>query len=99
MARFNIQSITHQVVSGPSREGLFDALRLFTEDRTIEITYLGKCQEAIKLPVHVSAIEAEDGSGWSWNCKGWYGSGELDGNVEFYCNTNTRKGWIKFLPS
>ncbi len=54
------------ITSGPSREELFDALRLFNEGRkaSIEIDNNGK---KMKAEVIIHTIGAEDGSGQSWN--------------------------------
>ena len=54
------------IVSGPSREELFDALRLFNEGRKalLEIDNNGK---KMKAEVIIRKIGAEDGSGQSWN--------------------------------
>lgn len=59
---------TIQITNGPSREELFDGLRLFAEKRLVP--FCMKMQEEEKyVAVAISSIEAEDGSGHSWNLK------------------------------
>jgi hypothetical protein len=58
------------VSDGPSREDLFDALRLFNEHRRVEFT-LGSPMPGRHTPytllAQVNSVQAEDGSGHSWN--------------------------------
>ncbi|MCX6753421.1 MAG: hypothetical protein NTW62_03715 [Candidatus Nomurabacteria bacterium] len=56
------------ITSGPSREELFDGLRLFAEKRTIDFI-IEKNGQKTKLPLIIQGIEAEDGSGECWNIK------------------------------
>ena len=53
---------TRKITAGPSREEIFDSLRLFNEGRTVRMTVDG-----LEGPYLVQSIEAEDGSGHSWN--------------------------------
>lgn len=55
-----------EITNGPSREELFDALRLCSEKRLIP--FLVKKNEKEKyFGVIINSIQAEDGSGQSWN--------------------------------
>lgn len=57
---------TIQISNGPSREELFDGLRLFSEKRMIPFC-VQKDSEEKHVAALINAIEAEDGSGQSWN--------------------------------
>ncbi len=62
------------IEDGPSREVLFDALRLFNEQRRVEFTVLGPDPfnrpglrgTPYTLVTQVNGIQAEDGSGQNW---------------------------------
>lgn len=62
------------VKAGPSREELFDCLRLFDEHRKVEFTLQAGLEDCdpwnnpntYRLPARVLEIGAEDGSGHSW---------------------------------
>ncbi len=55
-----------EIINGPSREELFDGLRLFAEKRYVP--FLVKKNEIEKyFAATIKSIEAEDGSGHSWN--------------------------------
>ncbi len=60
---------TIKIASGPSREELFDSLRLCAEQR--HVPFRLEFDNGIKnVPsTYIQAIEAEDGSGESWNIK------------------------------
>lgn len=55
-----------KIVSGPSREELFDGLRLFSEKRLVKFVVENN-GETVVLPTRMHSIQAEDGSGQSWN--------------------------------
>lgn len=57
---------TIQISSGPSREELFDGLRLFAEKRTTSFVIKDNGR-LVTLPVVMRVIGAEDGGGESWN--------------------------------
>lgn len=59
-------SKTIQITNGPSREELFDGLRLLSEKRLIPFC-LTQDEKEKYAAVLISSIEAEDGSGQSWN--------------------------------
>ncbi|MCX6756140.1 MAG: hypothetical protein NTX85_02280 [Candidatus Nomurabacteria bacterium] len=61
-------SQTIQILNGPSREELFDGLRLFAEKREVGFNLESNGRE-ITLPFIMQSIEPEDGSGNSWNTK------------------------------
>ena len=98
---FQIKSITHEIVSGPSREEMFDSLRLFKKKMPVEISYRGENNRVEKIKVQINQIAAEDGSGDSWICRGYNSEAIATCNhsyIEFHFHTQTRKGWIKFIP-
>lgn len=83
------------IAMGPSREELFDALRLRHENRPVyfDLPYLGG-----RFKVEVDEIGIEDGSGNSWLLKLHDPKGLLGANrLEAYFNTNSRSGWIRPL--
>lgn len=57
---------TIQITSGPSREELFDGLRLFAEKREVGFS-IEDNGRLLTLPVIMQGIYPEDGSGQSWN--------------------------------
>lgn len=57
---------TIQIVSGPSREELFDGLRLFAEKRLVVFRTLNNGSFQLSR-VKIQGIALEDGSGDSWN--------------------------------
>ncbi len=59
-------SKTIQITNGPSREELFDGLRLLSEKRMTPLCFVKESQEKY-VAAFLSSIEAEDGSGQSWN--------------------------------
>lgn len=61
-------SKTIQIVNGPSREELFDGLRLFAEKREVGFMIVDNGRQ-MTLPTILQSIQAEDGSGQSWNLK------------------------------
>jgi hypothetical protein len=103
---------TIQITDGPSREELFDGMRLFAEKRTILFTVKVN-EKDYHLRVKMLGIEAEDGSGNSWNLKFVITTFELMGakvspeikkvlsgnkhvTVAVYYSTHKRTGTIKF---
>lgn len=94
-----------ELTDGPSREGLFDALRLCHEGRTV-IFY----DRSWRYIAKISMIESEDGSGENWNINGSTriepigmprGCGP-EKPIHYYfighCRTDSpRKGLIKFV--
>ncbi len=57
---------TIQILNGASREELFDGLRLFAEKRETGF-YIESNGRQMALPCIMQSIQAEDGSGHSWN--------------------------------
>ena len=92
----------YEIVAGPSREELFDALRLRHEGRKVSFTMtprpqrLGSRIEMEKtFNVFVNGIKVNDIRGKNWlldlcNPNGNLGSQYLRG----YFNTMRRKGWV-----
>jgi len=99
---------TITIASGPSREELFDGLRLFIEKRVINFNFKKNGTE-IKVPLIIQGIEAEDGSGESWIIKfaidykkfivyplfcGELASNSVDLKSKAYYSTKNRTGTI-----
>lgn len=59
-------SKTIEISNGPSREELFDGLRLFSEKRQVGFLIIDNGRQ-MTLPTIMQSIQAEDGSGQSWN--------------------------------
>ncbi len=57
---------TIEITNGPSREEMFDGLRLVSEKRLIPFQVI-KNEKEKYFAVIIHSIEAEDGSGQSWN--------------------------------
>lgn len=86
------------VVDGPSREVLFDALRLCVEQRTIDIIYIReqKTRERFYLSGIIVGSEYELGKKWIIKAIRLSAVGVIvDTTIDF--NTETRKGKIKFV--
>lgn len=59
---------TIAITNGPSREELFDGLRLLSEERSVKFIIENNGRE-MRPAVLIRSIEAEDDSGQSWNIK------------------------------
>jgi hypothetical protein len=57
---------TINITGGPSREELFDGLRLFAESREVPFLIVNNGRQ-VTLTGIIQSIQAEDGSGQSWN--------------------------------
>ncbi len=57
---------TINITGGPSREELFDGLRLFAESREVSFLIVSNGRQ-VTLTGIIQSIQAEDGSGQSWN--------------------------------
>lgn len=91
------------IIAGPSREGLFDALRLAHEQRAalfqtrtrVETRGITSYRE-LDLGVHIDGLRREDGSGYRWLFVGTAYAGEHEWyKVEGYLDTKARRGFIK----
>lgn len=102
----------YQIVGGPSREELFDALRLRHEGRTVTLTVdnsveaVGGPRESLTtkhpliLRVTVESIGVEDGSGNSWLLTLVDSDRKLgSGYVWGYFNTTRREGWLNVVTA
>lgn len=77
------------IVNGPSREEIFDCLRLFPERRTVKFQLVDS--EGPVLETHVVGIEPEDGSGHNWCLRvGFRGYHAMD----IYYNDTRRAGAV-----
>lgn len=93
-----------EVTGGPSREELFDALRLRHEYRPVLFCiFVAAHQRTRSLSsdfyntnLQINGIAVEDGSGHKWLIELFdptktFGSTKLHG----YFNTSSRKGWVE----
>ena len=81
------------VINGPSREALFDSLRLWTKNISVQVSFV---QDGVQVSkdMRILGINLEDGSGESW-----FGTGRLGGvDVDYYLHTQRRTGWIRPIP-
>jgi hypothetical protein len=84
------------IENGPSREAIFDSLRLNNEGRAVSLELVG----GLRLDFRITAIEAEDGSGDSWNLRGYVsGSSEVtprdwSRSCRVYYSTRRRAGFL-----
>ncbi len=82
-----------KITDGPSREELFDALRLRQEHREVTLTWF-EGSNSRSASFVVNGIGAEDGSGDNWFLtlsSVEYNPGQTIGG---YFNTKVRKGWL-----
>lgn len=96
---------TVQITHGPSREELFDALRLFDEFRKVEFTLESSVRVSgtrkvpeIKCEAQIMSLAAEDGSGNNWIFTARFR--KVDGSYssrEGFFNTRDRKGFLRPL--
>jgi hypothetical protein len=77
-----------EITNGPSREELFDGLRLFAEKRLIAFS-IKKDETEKYVAVIINSIEAEDGSGHSWNLT--FSINELCLSETFFVNKSVKK--------
>ncbi len=92
------------IKDGPSREELFDALRLFDELRTVAFELMpprGRASQAVRRRALINEIGAEDDSGHSWRLNVHFvidpgGSVSLGVHhaVDIYYNDRTRDGVV-----
>lgn len=96
------------IKAGPSREELFDCLRLFNEYRRVEFTLQAGIEDCdpwnnpntYNLMAMVEGVRAEDGSGHSWILRASFYpvARQLDlayqGPFELYYNDKDRRGTV-----
>lgn len=94
---------TFQITEGPSREELFDALRLRHETRKVTLTVESPFHpQGIFFEVFVNGISIEDGSGNSWNLELYHMYSKNPFGLQYfkaYFNTQRRKGVLTPLKS
>lgn len=87
---------TTQVYAGPSREDLFDALRLAHEGRQVTFMVRDDYGHPVNLKCGISMLELEDGSGKRFLLKL---STKINNRIvqskSAYFDTETRKGWLE----
>lgn len=89
------------IIAGPSREELFDALRLRHEGRKVTFTVARVKLGSLSFEAQLDMLRPEDGGGNNWlfelsnhNIKP-LGSSTLRG----YINTTKREGWVEPIVS
>lgn len=93
------------IIKGPSREELFDDLRLYDERRLVTFELVPSHPNfhnwRVWLRAQVVEIEAEDGSGHSWLLGVYFQDApqqniklSASGRIKLYYNDRTRKGQI-----
>ncbi len=89
------------ITDGPSREELFDALRLRHEGRTVTFMVrpkpsVGGVSKAQSFRARVNAISNEDNAGKNWLVKLYDHTATLRTHyLEVFFNTRSREGWIQ----
>lgn len=97
----------YTITAGPSRELLFDALRLRHEGKTVEITIEVEPEnpqrraQYFQFEAQVNMLGIEDGSGnhWFFTLESPPGLFYKCGRVEGYIDTTRRTGWLKAIIS
>ena len=85
-----------QIYAGPSREDLFDALRLANEGRQVSFMVRDDFGHPVNLKCHISMIELEDGSGKRFLLKlSTKIENRITDSKSVYFDTETRKGWLE----
>ena len=92
------------ITNGPSREELFDALRLFDERRRVAFDLMpprGRASQEVRMRALIKEIGVDDGSGHSWQLKVHFvvdpgGSISLGTHhaVDVYYNDRARNGVV-----
>ncbi|TSC70983.1 MAG: hypothetical protein G01um101449_228 [Parcubacteria group bacterium Gr01-1014_49] len=93
--------VCHQIVGGPSKEELFEALRLRIEEETalfkIRLESESQLTPAGEFHLMVESISLlDDGKGSNWALKLLEPSGKLGSQyLEAQFDTNTSEGWLR----
>ncbi len=87
---------TFPITDGPSKfdlmVSLFEGCPSHRKFVTFELAGL-----AHLIPVAITCVEQKDGSGESWNIKGWARTDTVQAHVEGYYASRGRKGLLKFV--
>lgn len=87
------------IVGGPSKYDLSVAFFDVIKGRRRSVTFKVGGPDfptVTEIPIVINSIEWEDGSGNSWNLKGYASDGIIQGrNVTLYFNSSSRDGWIE----
>lgn len=81
---------TTKIVNGPDKEALFHLLQMGM-DAVVEFN-IGK---PYVIPMHVTGIRREDGSGNCWLIDGWVNDGRFGYSLTIFYNTRTQTGHLK----
>lgn len=84
------------IVNGPSKDDLFQALKEPKHPHPRKVSFMLEGQHGLGFRVAIDGIDAEDGSGQSWNIRARLWSSQE--RVKIHFRTDTRKGtWEKIL--
>jgi hypothetical protein len=85
-----------QIYAGPSREDLFDALRLANEGRQVTFMIRDDFGNPVNLKCSISMLELEDGSGKRFLLKfSTKINNRIVASKSAYFSTETRQGWLE----
>lgn len=92
----------YEIVKGPSREELFDALRLRHEGRKVQITLKNDQGDefGFRAKFYVNGIGIESGNGYEWKISLYHLNKlviDVDEPADYqgHYNSKTRKGWLE----
>lgn len=89
-------NLLFNVVGGPNKfdlmTSLFDGNK--KPRRTVELQLKGACTP---ITVAITMVEQEDGSGESWNIKGYITDHPRNFNIKAYYSSSRQKGYITFI--
>ena len=87
----------HEIISGPSRDKLFDALKYaYDKDAKfrIEFGFRSPAPHSVPTITRLTSIEHEDGSGCSFNLEGYCTLNGVSRRFHAYYNTRRRGGYL-----
>ncbi len=84
------------IVAGPSKFDLMTALFIWKPEHPV-VSF--QTEDGTTHLVRINSVSAEDGSGESWNIRGYaikVGPNAVHRNFQMYFATTGRRGWIKY---
>lgn len=102
------QQMMFKIVAGPPKFDLMTALFAKSDaPQRLEFALKGYLPDSSLIDgkppcvkkVRLSSVEREDGSGESWNLKGWVEVGGYSSRFEAYYDTRSRNGHFKILTN
>lgn len=99
--------MSFKIVAGPSKFDLMTALFAKGATNPLEFSLKGFLPDALVVDgnpprikkVRLSSVEREDGSGESWNLKGWVDTGGYGSKFKAYYDTRNRGGYFEILSN